>query len=118
MTRAALWLLAFFAVSAALYGGFEAIKASSYAAGEAAARADAEAANARAVAAAVKKAEETAAGLAQRAAQAEAETATKEAELKGMRDELAKLGGGDPVVFGPEWACWLRGGRCAPGRGR
>ena len=119
MTRAALWLLAFFAVSAALYGGLEAIKSSSYAAGEAVARAGVEQAKAEAVATAVANAEKTRAELARRADQAEAEVAAKEAVLKGMRDELASRDGDDPVVFGPEWACWLRGGRCAvAGRGR
>lgn len=119
MTRIAIVILAFFTGSAVLWGGLEAIKASSYAAGDAAARADVERARADAVAAAVAQAEKTRAGLAQRAEQAEAEAIAREAELKGMRDELAKLGGGDPVVFDGGWACWVRGERCTvAGRGR
>jgi hypothetical protein len=110
MMRAGVWLLAFLAVSAALYGGLEAIKASSFAAGAATVRADVERARADAVAAAVAQAERTRAELERRSVAAEVEAARAEIELKEMRDELAKRGGDDPVVFGPEWACWMRGG--------
>lgn len=40
----------------------------------------------------------------------ETESMSYEAELKRLRDELAKNGDADGVVFGGEWSRWLSGG--------
>ena len=104
MTRAALYLLVFFGVSAALWGGVEYLKQR----GRDEIAAALAISNAEQVRAAARRADETAAAMAKKADEDEAALIAANAELERLRHEREAAGGGDAIVFGPDYDRWLR----------
>jgi len=104
MMRVIFWGLSAIVLLGVLWGVFQGVKG--IGAAEVAVRVEAQ--RRIAVEAAARRAAKTQQELTDRAEQAEAEVTALEQKLAGVRDVAAK-GSDDFIVFGNDWAEWLRG---------